>query len=198
MDILSQIHSAILEMQFLEVIAVFFGISSVLYARKENILVYPSGIISTVIYVYLCFEVKLYADMSINVFYALMSVYGWIVWKSKIKNQPLEITNNTLKENIFSVLAVGMLWLIFYIVLVNFTDSDVPYIDSLTTSICFVGMWLMAWKKIENWIAWIVADLISIPLYVYKGLYLTSFQFFIFTILAILGYLEWKKRMSLQ
>ena len=181
-------------MSMLEILAVVFGIASVLYSRAENILVYPTGIISTLIYVYLCFTIKLYADMGINLFYFGMSIYGWIKWNSKVDNQEFIITKNSTKQNTISIALILLLWSVFYLVLNNFTDSDVPAIDSLTTSICFVGMWLMAWKKLENWTMWIIADLISIPLYWYKGLYLTSFQFFVFTILAIFGYLEWKRK----
>ena len=160
MEILQTIIDAALGMSILELIAVFFGIASVLYSRKENILVYPTGMISTFIYVYLCFGIKLYADMSINFFYFVMSIYGWIMWKNLTKNISLQITKNTNKENIYSVGAVLFLWLILYFILTQFTDSDVAYIDSFTTAICFVGMMLMAWKKLENWTLWIIANIV--------------------------------------
>ena len=196
MEIWDTILNAVLAMSALEVIAVSFGIASVVYSKKENILVYPTGIISTLIYVYLCFGFKLYADMGINLFYFGMSIYGWIMWNSKIEDTKLQITSNTLKENLFTVGFTFVIWVILYFILSKFTNSDVPYIDSFTTAVCFVGMWLMAWKKLENWTMWIIADLVSIPLYWYKGLYLTSVQFMFFTVLAVLGYIEWKKKLT--
>lgn len=182
---------------WLEGVAVFFGLASVWYAKKENILVYPTGIISVLIYVYITFFAKLYADMAINSFYFVMSVYGWYMWthqNSEKAERP--ITWMTKNEHIISAIGLVVFYAGMYYVLKFHTDSDVPIIDSLTTAIFIVGMYLMALKKIENWIYWIVGDLISVPLYLYKGLVLTSFQFFVFLIIAVLGYLEWKKRYS--
>jgi len=181
----------------IEAIAVFFGILSVWFARKENILVFPTGIISVLLYVYICVSVKLYADMGINVFYFAMSVYGWYNWthqNGKVEEREISRTGKT--EKIIIVIALASFFLILFYVLTHFTDSNVPVVDSITTSIFLVGMWLMAKKKVENWTFWIVGDLISIPLYTYKGLILTSFQFIIFLILAILGLLEWRKRLN--
>lgn len=179
----------------LEAIAVIFGLASVWYARKEDILVYPTGIISVLIYVYITFNYKLYADMGINVFYFWMSVYGWYMWthhNNKTEERP--ITFCTSKEHIVSIIGLVASFFIMYYLLSNYTDSDVPMIDSATTSIFIVGMYLMAIKKIENWIYWIIGDIISIPLYTYKGLVLSSFQFLVFLILAIMAYAEWRKR----
>ena len=196
MEIWNSIIDAAFSMSLLEIIAVFFGVASVIYSKKENILVYPTGILSVLIYVYLCFGIKLYADMGINLFYFIMSVYGWYNWNKESNNQKLEISKNSMKDNIFAIIGVLLVWVIIYFLLIKFTDSDVPQIDSFTTAICFVGMWLMAWKRLENWIMWIIANLISIPLYWYKGLHLTSVQFVIFTILAILGFIEWKRKLQ--
>lgn len=196
MEIWNSILNTAQSMSILEILGVFFGISSVIYSKKENILVYPTGIISVLIYVYLCFEYKLYADMGINAFYFIMSVYGWYNWSNNTESETLIIRKNSLKENIVSAGAIIVLWGILYLILSEFTDSDVPYIDSFTTSVCFVGMWLMAWKRLENWTMWIIADLVSIPLYWYKGLYFTSVQFLVFTVIAVLGYIEWKNKLK--
>lgn len=181
-------------MSWLEGIAVFFGIASVLYSIKENIWVYPTGIISTLIYVWICFEYKLYADMGINAYYFSMSIYGWYVWTHpKEGEKVLPVT--WLKPSGWAI-SIGLFlcsYVVLYTVLSQFTDSDVPYWDSFTTSTAFVGMWLMAKKKVENWIFWIITDLVSVPLYFYKGLILTSFQFLFFTVLATLGLLAWIK-----
>jgi nicotinamide mononucleotide transporter len=180
-----------------ETIAVIFGILSVWYARKENILVFPTGIISVILYVYICVGAKLYADMGINAFYFVMSVYGWYNWTHQNgASEEREISRTTKKEKLLIIIALISFFLILYYVLSQHTDSTVPMIDSATTSIFLVGMWLMALKKVENWTFWIVGDLISIPLYAYKGLILSSFQFTIFLILAIMGLIEWRKRLN--
>lgn len=199
MDILQGIFEGIKELSILEVLGVFFGLLSVIYAKKESILVFPTGIISVLIYVYICFNARLYADMSINAYYFVMSVYGWYYWSRKDDakhNTP--ITTNTKKDWIWSITILLVSFVVLSQLLIHFTDSDVPIIDALTTSIFFVGMQLMARKKIENWLAWIIGDFISIPLYYYKGLVLTSFQFFVFFIIAIFGYLSWKKTLELS
>jgi len=186
-------------MTWYEVVAVIFGLLSVWYAKKENILVFPTGIISVLLYVYICFQWKLYADMGVNFYYFIMSVYGWVVWTSKSDGDAVTpISKNTNQENIISLSLFALFFIVMSFVLSNYTDSDVPYWDSLTTGIFLVGMWLMAKKKIENWIAWIIGDMISIPLYAYKGLYLTSFQFVVFLGIAVAGYVEWSRRINMQ
>jgi len=181
----------------IEIIAVVFGLLSVWFAKQEKILVYPTGIISVLIYVYICFGAKLYADMGINAFYFVMSVYGWYNWtrKDREKNS-ISISSNSLFENLLNILAAVVFFFILYFILDNYTDSDVPLWDSVTTAIFIIGMWLMALKRIENWIAWIIGDIISIPLYFYKGLVLTSFQYTVFLILAIAGYIAWRNALK--
>ena len=182
-------------MTWLEVVAVIFGLLSVWYSKQENILVYPTGIVSVLIYVYITFQYKLYADMGINGYYFFMSVYGWYHWTHNTGDRPqILITTNSKKEN---VIAVSVFIVAFLVVRfgLGFTDSDVPNWDAFTTATAITGMWLMARKKLENWVAWIITDIVAVPLYWYKGLMLTSFQFFVFTILATMGYLEWKKRL---
>jgi nicotinamide mononucleotide transporter len=186
-------------MTILEAFGVLFGLLSVWFAKKENILVFPSGIISVLIYVYLCFQTKLYADMGINAYYFVMSVYGWYVWSRKVDEEHhTPITTANLRDWVVCSLTFLLSFSVLYYSLINFTDSDVPFWDSLTTALFFVGMWLMARKKIENWIIWIIADAISVPLYFYKDLQLTSIQYFIFLLIAIAGYLSWKKTLELQ
>lgn len=186
----------------LEVVAVVMGLASVWFAKKENILVYPTGIISVLIYVYICFFAQLYADMGINFFYFVMSVYGWYMWTRKDQNKKnLAISVNSpiqqwMGLGITLVAYFAILGSLFYLKQDDaaYIDSYTPYIDSFTTAIFLVGMWLMALKKVENWIYWIIGDVISIPLYLTKGLVFTSFQYTVFLILAVMGYLEWRKR----
>ena len=195
-DVFELLYQNLVDSSILEAIAVFFGILSVWFAKKENILVFPTGIISVVIYIYICFFAKLYADMGINFVYFVMSVYGWYMWSRKDDSKPiLPISWCSKKDHLISALMlVGFFAALSYF-LSNYTDSNVPIIDSATTSIFIVGMWLMARKKIENWIYWIIGDIVSIPLYFYKDLALTSIQFTVFLIIAILGYLEWRKKL---
>lgn len=196
LSFLDTLYRNILHTTWLEAVAVTFGLLSVWFAKKENILVYPTGIISVLIYVYICMNVKLYADMSINFFYFVMSVYGWYKWSRKDASENVRpIATATKKEWIISLAGTVIFFFVFSYVLKEFTDSNVPYWDGLTTAIFIVGMWLMALKKIENWIFWIAGDVISIPLYSTKGLILTSFQFTVFLILAISGYLEWRRKL---
>ena len=183
-------------MILLELIAFVFGIVSVIYAKKENILVYPTGIICTVITMYILLEAEYFGDMMMNLYYSSMSVYGWWNW-SRIKNDSskIEITYTNYRERVTAIILFFVTMIITYIVyLVNISTIEwVNYIDILTSGIFFVAMWFMANKKIESWIFWIIGDVITIPLYSYRGLGLLSMQYLIFTILAIQAYNQWKK-----
>lgn len=179
----------------LEIVAVIFGLVSVLFAKKNNVLVYPTGIISTLIFVYLLDKWGLVGDMLINAYYTTMSIYGWYIWTRKKEGQPeFPISTMTTKEYYQGfVIFIGTL--LFVVVVYKYFDkftSWTAYVDTFTTGIFFVGMWLMAKRKIENWILWIVGDFISIPLYFYKGYTFTSLQYIIFTLIAIYAYIEWK------
>ena len=183
----------------LEVVAVVFGLLSVWFSKQNNILVYPTGLISTSIFVYLLLKWGLLGDMMINAYYFIMSLYGWYIWTRKVDAEHYTpITRVTKKENRTSVfIFIGTV--IFVFTVYQFFDkwnSWTAYVDTITTAIFFVGMWLMAKRKVENWIYWIIGDLISIPLYFYKGFTFTSFQYLIFTILAFYGYNAWKKNIS--
>lgn len=181
---------------FLEITAVLFGLLSVWFAKKDNILVFPTGIVNTSIYVYLLWKWGLLGDMIINGYYFVMSIYGWYHWTRK-KGDTIEfpISVSSYKEKkiaififIFTITSVVLVYHYFD----KFTTWS-AYVDTFITGIFFVGMWLMAKRKIENWIFWIIGDIISIPLYFAKGYTFTSFQYLIFTIIAVFGYLEWKK-----
>lgn len=190
-------YQNLLHTSWLEGVAVAFGLMSVWYAKKANILVYPTGIISVLIYVYICFFAGLYADMGINFFYFIVSIYGWYKWTRKDRsNRILPISKCTAWQHLAGVLATVVFFIILQYILRNFTDSTVPYWDSFTTAIFIVGMGLMALKKIENWVYWIIGDIVSIPLYFQKDLLLTSFQFAVFLILAVLGYIEWRNKIK--
>ena len=180
---------------FLEMFAVLFGLISVWYSKRNNILVFPTGMISTAIFVYLLFKWSLLGDMIINGYFFIMSIYGWYVWSRKKNEAFTPITSLTKKEVIPSVFIFFFSVIIVYLVYIYFDmwNSYIAYIDNLTTAIFFVGMWLMANRKIESWFFWILGDVISVPLYLYKGLTFTSLQYLIFTFIAISGYYTWKK-----
>lgn len=182
----------------LELLAFVFGIISVYYAKKENILVYPTGLIATVITVYLLYQAKYYGDMTMNFYYSVMSIYGWYKWKTG-KNEPdLEITRTTKREKTIGVGLFVLTMVITYFVYVFFDYAlEIPnYIDIFTSGLFFTAMWYMALKKIENWTLWIIGDCVVVPLFAYRGLGMLSLQYLIFTILAIMAYLEWKKTLQ--
>ena len=211
----------------LELTAAILGIASVFFARKENILVYPTGIVSTGIYVYLLSQWALYGDLIINIYYTLMSIYGWHMWSKIIDESQdhIKITRmhgrdklKTLGIFTFSSAFVvvvyrhygvmptelGLVDTINYVIdkiavgrLQEFREIT-PYLDTFTTGAAFAAMWLMANKKIENWIFWIAVNVVSVPLYFVKGYGFTGVQYAIFLILAIYGYIEWGRRIREQ
>jgi len=184
----------------LEIIAVFFGFLSVWFSKNNNILVFPTGMINTSIFVYLLLKWSLLGDMIINAYYFIMSIYGWYFW--------LKGTNNTVspisKVSNSDIRIVVLLFIsssVFVSLVYTFYDkweTIVSYIDILTTAIFFAAMWLMAKRKVESWIFWIVGNIISVPLYLHKGLAFTSIQYFIFTVIAIAGYIKWKELYNKQ
>ncbi len=180
----------------LEITAVIFGLLSVWFAKKDNILVFPTGLINTSIYVFLLWKWSLLGDMMINAYYFIMSIYGWYLWtrkKNNIVEFPIALMTNNEKRISLMIFFITIIFVIaIYIFFDKFTHWT-SYIDTLVTGIFFVGMWLMARKKIENWIFWIMGNIISIPMYFVKGYSFTSIQYLIFTVIAIFGYLEWKK-----
>jgi len=183
----------------LEVLVFVFGIASVVYAKKENILVYPTGLIATVITVYLLYKAEYYGDMMINFYYSVMSIYGWYNWsRKKGDTLAVPISRTNTKEKVIGIILCITTMIFTYGVYQAF-DYEIKtenYIDIFTSGLFFTGMWYMATKKLENWTLWIIADVITVPLYAYRGLGILSLQYLIFTILAIQGYLAWKKSLN--
>ena len=188
----------------LEFIAFIFGIISVVYAKKENILVYPTGIICTLITIYLLFKGEIFGDMMMNVYYSIMSIYGWWNWSRIKDNHHIVLISRTNKKeyliaSFFFLLTIGITFFVYKIM--NDDPLEIPnYIDIFTSGIFFTAMWLMANKKIESWIFWIIGDIITVPLYTLREetYGMLSLQYLIFTILAIQGYLEWEKTLNKQ
>ncbi len=182
----------------LEITAVIFGFLSVWFAKQDNIWVFPTGLISTAIFVYLLYKWVLLGDMMINAYYFVMSIYGWYIWTRKANDAFTPISRTTAAEKKTSII-IFIATLVFVYAIYESAgkwNTWTAYVDTLTTAVFFVGMWLMARKKIENWIFWIAGDVISVPLYLYKGLAFTSVQYLIFTLIAIYGYLAWKKTLN--
>ena len=177
---------------FLETTATVFGILSVWYARNNNVYVFPTGILSVLIFAYITYENRIYAETGINIYYFMMSIYGWILWGSNNQKIQKKIAYSTSSENIFSFIITIVFFFTIYLALSQ-TDSDVIILDSITTSLSLTAMLLLARRKLENWIYWIAADIIYIPLFFYKGLYIASLQYLVFLVLAISGYFQWKK-----
>ena len=184
----------------LEIIAVFFGFLSVWFSKNNNILVFPTGLINTSIFVYLLLKWSLLGDMLINAYYFIMSIYGWYFWLKGTNNTVSPISKVSNKD-IRIVVLLFISSSVFVSLVYSFFDkweTIVSYIDILTTAIFFAAMWLMAKRKVESWIFWIVGNIISVPLYLHKGLAFTSIQYFIFTVIAIAGYIKWKELYNKQ
>lgn len=197
----------------LEIIATIFGLLSVYFSIKKNIWVYPTGIISTVLFIYIMFVFGLLGDMLINVYYTVMSIYGWILW-SKSSEDHIHVEVKKASKNdwkigsvlfVASLLFVGTIYYYKPFIDNQFSMEGVKlglyhldwanYTDIVTTSLFLVGMFFMAKRNLENWIFWIVADIVCVPMMLYKGLGFTALQYLIFTAMAIVGYFEWKKNL---
>jgi nicotinamide mononucleotide transporter len=170
------------------------GIISVYFAKKENIWVYPTGLVATLITVYLLYQAAYFADMTINVYFSIMSIYGWYRWIPNAQLPVLKISRTTIREKFIGFGLFVLTMFITYLVYVFFEYKlEIPnYIDIFTSGIFFTAMWYMALKKIENLTLWIIGDCIAVPLYAYRGLGMLSLQYFIFSIMAIVAYLSWR------
>ena len=184
----------------LEFIAVVTGIASVWFSKKENILVYPVGLVNTTIYVYLSINAQLYGEASVNIYYTIMSIYGWILWmkKDQANHKVLLIRHSTIKEWALHLLFFAGFYIVIYVALhqlqKNFAPGAIPWADAFASATAFTGMWLMARKKVESWIWWILTNIASIPLYFVKGYVFTSVYYLVLLIIAIAGLAEWNAR----
>ena len=188
--------------QTIEIVAVVFGVLSVWYAHKENIWVFPLGIINVLIYIYICISARLYANAGINVVYFLTNVYGWYNWsRTNDEKGTLQISRNTNKQNILWFVSAVVLYVFIVLILrtahqndPEYLNSILPWIDGMNTSFFLCATILMTMKKIENWWFWIAGNVLSIPVYFSQGLYFTSLQYALFLVIAIMGLREWNVR----
>ena len=200
-NLLQSIYDGLMQTGWVEGVAVIAGIVSVWYSRKENILVYPTGLINTTLYIYLSFKGHLLGEASVNLYYTIMSLYGWYLWTRKTEDKTkfvLQITRSNKKEWLQQLLFFGVIYTIIYLLLTYaktaFAPEAIPWADAFASATAYTGMWLMAKKKVESWIWWILTNIASIPLYFIKGYAFTSVQFIVLLILAIAGWISWNQK----
>lgn len=185
-----------------EYLAVFAGIVSVWYSRKENILVYPTGLLNTIIYIYISFKGKLLGEATVNFYYTIMSIIGWYMWTKKdTKHETvLHITSSTKKEWLYQLLFFGIFYTVIFYALTYFKtmffDGVIPWADAFASATAFTGMWLMTKKKVESWYWWIATNIASIPLYFVKHYVFTSVYYLVLLMMAIFGLIAWLKKVK--
>lgn len=200
-DIYHSFINGLQQTGFLEFIAVFAGIGSVWFSRKENIWVYPVGLVNTIIYIYLSIKGHLLGEASVNFYYTVMSIYGWILWAKKDKQKQevlLHITHSNrrqwIQQLLFFVTFYGVIFGALTWLKKEFAPEAIPWADAFASATAYTGMWLMAKKKVESWLWWIATNLASIPLYFVKGYVFTSVQFMVLLVLAVAGLITWRKK----
>ncbi len=200
-SLFESIYNGLLQTTWLELIAVIAGIASVWYSRKESILVYPVGLINTTIYIYLSFKGHLLGEASVNLYYTLMSLWGWYLWTRVDPNKHniiLQITKSNMRDWFHQILFFLAFYFSLYFSLTylkkDFAPEAIPWADALASAAAYTGMWLMARKKVESWIWWIITNIASIPLYFIKGYTFTSVQFLILLVLAVAGLKSWNDK----
>ena len=190
----------LLQTSALEFIAVLAGIASVWFSKKEHILVYPVGLINTTIFVYISIKGHLLGEASVNIYYTLVSIYGWWLWTRKNDQEQiiLRIQFSSKKEILQQLLFFAGFYTVLYTALIfsqaSFAPGAIPWADALSSAAAYTGMWLMAKKKVESWYWWIATNICSIPLYFVKGYVFTSVQFVVLLVLAVAGLMEWRKK----
>lgn len=183
----------------IELLGAVLGISFVFFSIRQNILTWPVGLLTSALYVWVFFESKLYADMGLQVYYVVVSIYGWYAWLYGDKTDhksAIKITRLTAQMAIKLAVISFLIYILLWYILKNFTDSTVPIADSLATALSIVGTWMLARKILENWFVWLFVDAFSIGLFFYKELYPTVILFAVYTVMSVVGYLEWKKELT--
>lgn len=203
-ELWQQFINGLLQTTPLEFIGTIAGIASVWYSRRENILLYPVGLVNTLIYSWLSIKGHLYGEASVNIYYTIVSVYGWVLWAKRNSQQEhvLHITPSSKKEWVQQLAFFAVCYIALFACLTwlknAFAPEAIPWADAFASASAYTGMWLMAKKKIESWYWWIITDLASIPLYFTKGYVFTSFQFLVLLLMAVSGLLSWQKKFREQ
>ena len=190
-----------LSANYIEVLGAILGIAYIIFSIRQSIFTWPAGLVTSLLYIIVFFQSKFYADMGLQFYYVFISIYGWYLWfrgNPDNKSQILPVKRITRNQGIYSSIVTLLIFVLILIILKNFTDSPVPIMDSATTALSIVATYMLARKILEHWIIWIVVDLVSVGLYIYKDLWPTVILFLIYTIMAFIGYREWKTSLKLQ
>ncbi len=186
-----------------ELTGAFLGLLYIFFSIRQHIFTWPTGLLTSLIYTVVFFRSGFYADMGLQVYYVGISIYGWYYWikggKHRVGSKSqVPVRKTSQKVFVVSLLATVFIYILLLAVLLNLTDSTIPYIDSLTTALSITATWMLAKKYIEHWLIWIFVDLFSAGLYIYKELWPTVILFLVYTAMAVVGYFEWKKDLSVQ
>ncbi|MFW6257204.1 MAG: nicotinamide riboside transporter PnuC [Prolixibacteraceae bacterium] len=188
----------------IELLGAILGLLYIFFSIRQNILTWPTGLLASLIYSYVFFETRFYADMGLQVYYVAISIYGWYHWLKGANNKNEEVENELPVQKLPAklvwklIVATIVIFLVLLFILLKYTDSDVPFMDSLTTALSIVATWMLAKKYLEHWLIWIFVDAVSAGLYAYKNLWPTVILFLVYTVMALLGYFEWKKDLKNQ
>ena len=199
-DFLSSFYVGLQRTSLLEYAAVVSGIVSVWFSRKTSPWVYPTGLVNTVIYIYLSYQASLYGEASVNLYYTVMSLYGWWMWTRRNPSHELivQVQWSSKKDWVGQLIFFGLVYLLLYVVLdrlrLDFAAETIPWADALASASAFTGMWLMTRKKIESWYWWIITNVTSIPLYFVKGYMVTSVYYIILLVMAFAGLASWIRK----
>lgn len=187
-----------LDANWIELLGTLLSIIYLYLSIKQRIGLWVFGFLCSLLYIIVFFQAKFYADMSLQFYYLAVSVYGWISWKAKstIAESTSTITKTNFKSGTILFFVAVIIYFIYYYVLSQFTDSPLPRADSFTTALSIVATWMLARKMLEHWLLWIIVDSVSVGLYIYKGLYITAVLFGIYTIMAVIGYFQWRNSIS--
>jgi nicotinamide mononucleotide transporter len=180
---------------YIEILGAILGLVYIFFSIKQHILTWPTGLLTSALYVFVFFNARLYADMGLQAYYVVISIYGWYFWLTGKKQNEKKVAVKTTRKALWMKLTVVSiaLYALLLFILSNYTNSDVPHMDSVTTALSIVATWMLARKYIEHWMLWIFIDAFSAALYVYKGLWATVILFIVYTVMALLGYIEWRK-----
>jgi nicotinamide mononucleotide transporter len=202
-ELARQFIEGIKHTSLLEFIAVISGIASVWYSKKENVLVYPVGLINTIIYIYLSFDSHLLGEASVNIYYTIMSIYGWMLWTRKDHQQHLVVVikhssvNGWIRQLLFFAAFYAVIFFSLTYLKKDFASGAIPWADAFASATAYTGMWLMAKKKVESWMWWILTNIASIPLYFVKGYVFTSVYYLVLLLMSFWGLAEWNRRAKL-
>ncbi|MDD3319919.1 MAG: nicotinamide riboside transporter PnuC [Paludibacter sp.] len=187
-----------LQTNWIEITGTILSLIYLYLSIKQKISLWIFGFLCSALYVVVFWRSKFYADMSLQFYYLAVSVYGWINWKNGAHTNlnEIKIEKTNLKKAVYLLLTSVLIYFLYYFILKNYTDSPLPKADSFTTALSIVATWMLARKLIENWLLWILIDAVSSGLYFYKQLFPTAILFGIYTIMALVGYLQWRKSIS--